>query len=370
MNKNIAAFEKIYSELIVKFIKKIKNINIDGLPAPHLPVFGKSYINSTHKIAFFGKETNGFASMKEFVEDANKNLRSAIYWTEGEFDNFEFLNWTNNFKTSFFDFIIQFLSKFYQINDEKLLKDEGKNILSSFIWGNTNSFESYETVVKNSKKKIKKSDWEQVKDASLIFDQSQYALKTLKPKLMLILDWGQDEGWLTCNFKDNGHEEIDDHIWYYYIKETDTHVYWLAHPRWIAPKIKFDVYIDKILLSIKKKKIFNKPPEVKEEIKKVIYNDKNIPFNISSTEYKRQYLLSLAQFLCEHNRVMSGSELCCHFNRNNILTGYGTRYEGGRGIYTLIRNTWSWFKEVKNEDRNAKYIAMAFVKEDGSYAYK
>lgn len=85
---------------------------------------------------------------------------------------------------------------------------------------------------------------------------------------------------------------------------------------------------------------------------------------------KKLYIWRLASFLHQNDKRMSGEELANHLNRNNFLTGYGEQYQGGRGTYTLIRETWHWVNnELGLEDEAAK-IAASFVKSDGSYAYE
>ena len=85
---------------------------------------------------------------------------------------------------------------------------------------------------------------------------------------------------------------------------------------------------------------------------------------------KKLYIWRLANFLSANNMRMSGEELAEHLNRNNILTGYGTEYSGGRGTYSLIRATWEWVDgDLRLPDESRK-IAEAYVTSSGSYAYQ
>ena len=65
---------------------------------------------------------------------------------------------------------------------------------------------------------------------------------------------------------------------------------------------------------------------------------------------------------------MSGEELAEHLNRNNFLTSYGTEYQGGRGTYKLISETYNWLKDLGLQNEADK-IAEAFVKPNGDFAY-
>lgn len=54
---------------------------------------------------------------------------------------------------------------------------------------------------------------------------------------------------------------------------------------------------------------------------------------------KKLYIWKLADFLCQHDMRMSGEELASHLNRNNFMTSYDSKYEGGRGyLQTHQRN--------------------------------
>ena len=85
---------------------------------------------------------------------------------------------------------------------------------------------------------------------------------------------------------------------------------------------------------------------------------------------KKLYIWHLADFLSRHKMRMSGEELADHLNRNKFLTNYGTEYQGGRGTYTLIRETWNWLQNDLQLTEEAEKVAEAYVEPDGSYAYK
>ena len=84
---------------------------------------------------------------------------------------------------------------------------------------------------------------------------------------------------------------------------------------------------------------------------------------------KKLYVWQLAAFLSDHGMSMSGHELATHLNRNNFLTGYGNKYVGGRGTYTLVRETWRWVHEDLRLPKEAEKIAEAYVLPSGKHAY-
>jgi len=84
---------------------------------------------------------------------------------------------------------------------------------------------------------------------------------------------------------------------------------------------------------------------------------------------KKLYVWQLGSFLYDHGKVMSGDELAKHLNRNDFLTDAGEEYRR-RGPYNLIRATWVWLNNELGLPGEAKKVAKAFVRPDGSYAYK
>ncbi|MCD4654768.1 hypothetical protein K8T06_12650 [bacterium] len=81
---------------------------------------------------------------------------------------------------------------------------------------------------------------------------------------------------------------------------------------------------------------------------------------------KKLYIWKLAEFLHRHEMRMSGDELATHLNRNSFLTSYRTTYAGGRGTYKLLKETWSWIHNDLGLEDDARFIAEAFVKANGS----
>ena len=90
--------------------------------------------------------------------------------------------------------------------------------------------------------------------------------------------------------------------------------------------------------------------------------------NLSSSEEKYSLLAKLAKFLVENRLKMTGKELAIFLNTNNYKTSYGSRFEGGRGIYTVIRHCWHYY-DNKKEIETKKNIEKAFVNSYGNPAF-
>ncbi len=91
---------------------------------------------------------------------------------------------------------------------------------------------------------------------------------------------------------------------------------------------------------------------------------------MNNMERKQQHIWKLAKSLIGKGMHMSGKELADDLNMNGYLTLYGESYKGGRGTYSLIRATYHWLDTEQHMRQEADKIAVAFVKPDGTYAYK
>jgi hypothetical protein len=252
MNKE--AVKMHYEGLLSKFSEAIEGIDIEGLPAVHIPAIGDDYDSGDEKyrrIMIFGMETKywgGLHNMSD-LKSRVKSGNSYEYLTK----QFTSLNIFKKVKRgSFFDFIIKFLSKFYEIKAK-----EDKHILRSFIWGNINSLER-----RNTGKGKEESDtnepenWKKVRAKSKeIFDmhlfaatkqfdkykedqdQLRYMLENCKPDLLLVLYWDFNFGaWLEKNYGVSWKiNDAENHFCYAHIKtdKINTHVYKCAHPRFM-----------------------------------------------------------------------------------------------------------------------------------------
>ncbi len=91
---------------------------------------------------------------------------------------------------------------------------------------------------------------------------------------------------------------------------------------------------------------------------------------MNDMECKKHHIWELAKLLTGKGAHMSGRELANDLNMNGYLTSYGEAYKGGRGTYSLIRATYHWLDTEQHMRQEADKVAVAFVKPDGTYAYK
>lgn len=247
-------FIDTYKPLVKEFVNKIRTVQYDKIPEPFLPVHGQLYEAAKTRIAFVGMETRGWGNTTDFLNNVDSNPEESIFRAFEEFDELKFRYWGNNFGNSFWDFNFKFLANFHGINDWKKVKQgQEEDILRSFAWCNTNSIERYHVTAQ--KRGVDYESWLRVKKASKMFDKAQYLLDVLKPNIMVIENWETSETWLSEGLNENIiRQEIDDHLWYYFLPTTQTHILWTAHPTWLNKNRDFDNYI-KYLVSFVKQKL-------------------------------------------------------------------------------------------------------------------
>ena len=363
-----------YTPIIDSFKKEIEGINTEGITGPHLPGVGNCYELAKYKFLFCGWETYGWDSLTDFVNDKINNL---VFSTDKYLNDDTFLEWKQNDHATFWAFVLRFISKFYHVDYKELTERKYPELLHSFIWANSNSIERYEV----SSTEGAKEDWERVKFASKTFDDLNHIINSCQPKVVFILYKNVDERYfkndttlsesynIDVSNKSNFLQLCNERYSYCYGRNTQTHIFTLPHPRWMGlySGIGIDKYIEYLITDLKIYKVWDKLPESDEDwkITNTIDEDK------ASMEYKCNIIATLARSLTANNLVMSGKELQSIFNQNGILTTYGTPFgeNGGRGIYTVIRNAWNYYQNIKHDYQTAYDIARSFVNKFGEYAY-
>ena len=242
---------------------------------------------------------------------------------------------------------------------------------------NANSIERYSVTAE--KENADPDSWKIVKEASKAFDDLNHVLRIANPKVVFILSSNTKREYYL-NLQDYGLnvENAQDYLkltntdlnyQYFYRRDTGTHIFHLYHPTYIGLHSgrSIDDYIESIITDIKNYNVWNELPN-KENTDD--YFKEETSYCKNSMDYKRKFVAELAKTLVLNDCVMSGQELQRIFNRNGIFTTYGCEYSdnGGRGIHGTIASIWKYYHDM-NDYQTAYFIARAFVKQDGSYAY-
>ncbi len=259
-----AQFVDEYAPLVTKFYNDVKDLPIDGIQIPHLPVIGSAYYNVKYQFAFYGIDTYGWHENKygrflekcEAYKNGDKSVEKDIFFLgEKDIEHLDHVEWGKP-SASFWRFIFTVLAKFYHVKVNDLYAKKYPEILTSFIWGNTNSYERYGVTAQDNGVDI--NTYKSIKKASKRFDSASHLLNVVQPKVLIILNWGESERWLST--QKVKHKEIGNHLWYYYLEDTDTHVFWTAHPRWLAINVGFKTQAQLICQEIEKLNIWPELP--------------------------------------------------------------------------------------------------------------
>ena len=370
-----------YAPLVERFVKEVGELDLKGIPAPHIPIMGKEYVSAKYRMAFIGMETYGWEDMNIFLDSAKKYSGDAVFLMKSTINNLEHLGWANNYHATFWGFVFKFIAKFYKVGfDDLVQKNAYPELLRSFVWGNTNSIERYHITAESNA--VNYETWEKVKKASICFDSLNNIVKSVNPKLFFVLNSSVDKDYIQSddavrklgipvgNKKDVMRLTVDEDrkIVYYYLRDDDVHIISMPHPTWMGLYSGFgiDSYVDIVIDLIHEYNIWDCLPESHED-----WKGEAQVIDKSSMSFKRVFLADLAASLMKNNLVMSGQELQKLFNMNSVLTlnGYAYSEEGGRGIHKLITKVWEYYYYEKKDYQTAYNISRAFVNQNGEYAW-
>jgi len=237
-----------YRPKVEAFPRETQDLDAQGIPAVHLPLWGKHYAIAKRKAAFIGIDTSEWGEMAEFLKKSPEEAlwygESVRFFEEKTFREFGFLGCTNRGKTSFWDTVLKFLAKFNNIpnwhelrNNQRLYED----ILSGFVWAEANAVELWQHTPSSQNADF--ASWEKFKTAAEThFDYLSSILEVFRPHAVIILNGDQLDDtnkrvpyWGGCNFEQC--ENLSQDVWYGLVPEYGTHVFWTYHPRALGTRI-------------------------------------------------------------------------------------------------------------------------------------
>lgn len=354
-------FSLHYEGLISDFYKRIRHLDYRGMPEPHIPVIGSCYSKCKYKIAFYGIETAWWHEMEEFMKVAKTNPRAASMLHFDDVEDMTCLGWTNNPHTSFWDFLFTFVASFYHVDVNKVRNGDYPDLVHSFIWGNTNSIEKYDGL-QAYYNEVPREIYSEIKKQSRIFDNSEHLINIARPNVVIVLNWGEGEDWFINKKTDSYYYKINDHLYYYYKRNTQTHIFQTHHPRSLALRFGFTEIVNELLEQISLCNIWDKLPEGIDEMFEPEVRKGNI-------EKRNELIANIASGLIKTHSVMCGQQLVDVLNDNGITQNNGNPYSAGRGIYRTISSAWHYYHDILGDEQTAYNIAMSFVNSDGDYAY-
>lgn len=295
-----------YAPLVERFVKEVGELDLKGIPAPHIPIMGKDYVSAKYRMAFIGMETYGWEDINVFLNAAKENSGDAVLLMEHTINDLEHLGWARNYHATFWGFVFKFIAKFYKVSFSDLVEEIAyPELLKSFVWGNTNSIERYDISAECNGVDYK--TWEVVKKASTCFDSINNIVKSVNPKLFFVLNSSVDNDYIqnddavrklgipVGNKKDVMRLTVDEDrkIVYYYLRDDDVHIISMPHPTWMGLYSGFgiDSYVDIVIDLIHEYNIWDCLPEGHED-----WKGETQVIDKSSMSFKRAFLADLAVF--------------------------------------------------------------------------
>jgi hypothetical protein len=226
-------YEDHYAGAVSAFVKEAGDAIPKGIPEVHLPLWGKQYAKADLRVAFIGRDTKGWGDMGAFLEEAKRNVGSAIFRTEEEFHELPFTDWTNNFGTTFWDTVLQYLAMFHGVLDWKDLKRrEIPDVLHSFVWANTNAVEQWGVTAAHNGADFE--SWQRLKETSeRNLDSFSAILKVFRPHVAIVMHWEVADRYWGRQLE---WEKLADYASYAHDAETGTQIFATAHPTWLNLK--------------------------------------------------------------------------------------------------------------------------------------
>src|ERR1035441_8766478 len=158
-----------YTPLIKDFVRDVETLphpEINKMPEPFFPLFGKNYEASALKLVVVGQDTAWWGDLREFLAAEKASPSSKLLEGLNTFQAHKFTSWGGP-RQSFWGFAMMFLAALHGQDDWGAMK-QGKmaEILDSFAWGNANAVELYGSTA--AKIGVPASYWDAVRRAGEI----------------------------------------------------------------------------------------------------------------------------------------------------------------------------------------------------------
>lgn len=230
---------KIFDPVLSRFCEKLSDLRMnDEFSCVFLPHVMKGYETSKDRTFYFGRDTNGWISTKTLLNNyKNKSFEDYYEETSEWINNYGFLEYNNNKAHSFWTLAMRLHLRLKGITDEVKvnidLDDEFKSLINDFGYGNTNSIEVKDSLIKQGVwDNLDHAAYWEIKKESKVFDRLSFTIDAYKPKRVFIFNWQCDENEFLqgYNYKIEKLKFIDGKCWKINIPETGTQIIWSVHP--------------------------------------------------------------------------------------------------------------------------------------------
>jgi hypothetical protein len=231
---------EIFKPLLEQFCKETKDINIgDDFPSIFLPHVMNGYETAKKKIFYFGQDTAGWTSTKELMQKYSDNALSEYVFETSEWINENgYLDYNENKAYGFWTLVAKLhlrMKGVTKVNGigRAFYEDVNLRLLDDFGYGNTNSIEMKESLLRRNKwDNIDPTKYRIIKDKSKIFDILKHTIEAYHPDLIFIFNWGCKEKLFLegLNYEIKKYELIKNHFWVVNLPDTKTKIIWTMHP--------------------------------------------------------------------------------------------------------------------------------------------
>lgn len=360
-----------YIPLVQDFLREVAPLphpDIDRMPEPHLPLFGRNYESSALRLVIVGQDTYGWGDLRRFIAtetaEPGRRLRDML----ADFRTHPFTAWGNKRQT-FWGFAMMFLTALHGRENWGLMKQgKMKEVLDSFAWAEGNAIELYGSSAAG--KGVPADYWTAIRAAGERFNRFSHLADTIRPRIALILYRGLD---VRSYFAGCEYEEVhrDGRLAHYRVPSCDADIIHVPHPGSMNRDEGAADFIQRIQAIFHQHRLtvpFPKFLAAQEEGSEVLpYLQNQLP-DIGNDCDKYEFIARVADELAKREVFMSVPMLAELVNRKGGRTDYGTEFEGERGTYRLVSGTYDRMITAQRPDR-AHHVAVSFLKPNFEYAY-
>lgn len=365
-----------FTPLVQEFVREVDTLNhpnIDVMPEPFLPLFGKTYEKSSLRMVLIGQDTAYWGDLRKFIAAEKSAPGSKLLEGFAEFAERPFTQWGPRRQT-FWGFAMMFLAALHGREDWQAMKQGAMTeILDGFAWGNGNAIELYTSTPDDLG--VPPDYWESVRRAGDRFNRFQHIVETLRPHVAVLMYKGVDFARYFEGCRPDGllPEVIsqDGRITHYRLPEAGVDVFHVPHPgsmNRIEGTNYFRDTLKSLFVAHGLTAVFPQFLTGQAEGEKAMTYlfAKAAKAGLGADKY--ECVAWIADELKKRDTFMSVPALCTLLNQLGCRTNYDELFTGGRGSYRLVSGTYHRMMAADQPER-AHNIAVAFRRPNFEYAY-
>jgi hypothetical protein len=362
-----------FTPLVQAFVRDVEMLphpDVERMPEPHLPLYGKSYHTSALRLVIIGQDTLGWGDLKEFISAEKATPGCKLYEGLSEFRDYSLFQRSKATASPqrFLGFLMMFLAALHGQENWGLMK-EGKmrEILDSAAWAECNAVEFHESSAAGLE--VAAEYWEAIRRAGERFNRFRHIVATLEPHAALILFRGFNP---NLYFEGYRYEIVSQvgRLTHYRLPEVEVDVYHAPHPGSMNRIEGIDHFVSQIKdlffrhNTVPFPKFLVGQEEGKAVMKHLLSRAPACVFELD----KYEFVAWVADELKKRDTFMSVPTLIDLLNTQGYKTNYGAPFSGGRGSYRLVSGTYHRMVAA-NEPGRAHNVAIGFRRPNFEYAY-